>query len=136
MRTFFFPGGIRFGSSEIYDTVDALQHPAICDSLVVGQSISGGADERVILFLQLHQGYTFDENLIKAVKSAIRQACVSTFTYLFILISGSEFLLCGYRRSPRHVPELVLQVNDVPHTINNKKGMLFVATSRAPRFYR
>lgn len=82
------PGGIRFGSSEIYEVLDqsfsSSAHPIILDSLVVGQTIQGGADERVILFLKLADGETLSDDLRKRIKDEIRK-----------------------KRSPRHCPEKV-----------------------------
>lgn len=82
------PGGIRFGSSEIYEVLDqsfsSSAQPIIVDSLVVGQTIQGGADERVILFLKLADGETLSDDLRKRVKDEIRK-----------------------KRSPRHCPEKV-----------------------------
>lgn len=86
------PGGIRFGSAEIYDIIESYFAPSasvpaahtIVDSLVIGQSIDGGADERVILFVQLSQGETLSTDLEKKLKAEIRT-----------------------RRSPRHVPSKV-----------------------------
>jgi hypothetical protein len=92
------PGGIRFGSAEIYQVLDLCFSPiattadlVIADALVVGQPINGGADERVILFLQLPEGRTLHEDLVKRVKHEIRT-----------------------RRSPRHVPARVS--NESPDT--------------------
>ncbi|GAB1520069.1 hypothetical protein RhiTH_003142 [Rhizoctonia solani] len=83
------PGGIRFGSSEIYEVLDrsfsAGAQPLILDSLVVGQSIQGGADERVILFVKLPEGETLSDDLRKRIREEIRK-----------------------KRSPRHCPEKVL----------------------------
>ena len=42
------PGGVRIGTSEIYQIVE--QHHEIEDSVAVGQNISG--DERILLFLK------------------------------------------------------------------------------------
>ncbi|KAF8681610.1 AMP-binding enzyme [Rhizoctonia solani] len=83
------PGGIRFGSSEIYEVLDqsfsAGAQPLILDSLVVGQSIQGGVDERVILFVKLPEGETLSDDLRKRIREEIRK-----------------------KRSPRHCPEKVL----------------------------
>ncbi|KAG8888435.1 hypothetical protein FRB98_007647 [Tulasnella sp. 332] len=96
------PGGIRFGSSEIYDVIDscfsASHTHRILDSLVVGQTTQGGADERVVLFVQLPEGVRLDDPLAKAIKTQIRA-----------------------RRTARHVPERIVQVSDVPYTLNGKK---------------
>lgn len=85
------PRGIRFGSAEIYQVLDLCFSPiatspelVISDALVIGQPIDDGSDERVILFLQLPEGRTLHEDLIKQVKHEIRA-----------------------RRSPRHVPARV-----------------------------
>lgn len=86
------PGGIRFGSSELYDVVDACFSPGntsdpaltIADCVAVGQSIGGGTDERVILFVKLPEGHTLSPALEKAIKTEVRM-----------------------RRSPRHVPARV-----------------------------
>jgi len=86
------PGGVRFGSAEIYDIIEmcfshsATSNPShiIVDCLVVGQSIDGGMDERVILFVQLKPGETLSLDLQKKITLEIRA-----------------------RRSPRHVPAMV-----------------------------
>lgn len=86
------PGGIRFGSAEIYDVIENCFVPSasvpaahtIVDSLAIGQSIDGGTDERVVLFVQLPQGETLSPDLEKRLKAEIRA-----------------------RRSPRHVPSKV-----------------------------
>jgi len=100
------PGGIRFGSAEIYDVIENCFVPSasvpaahtIVDSLAIGQSIDGGSDERVILFVQLPQGETLSPDLEKRLKAEIRA-----------------------RRSPRHVPSKIIQVPDIPYTLNGKR---------------
>ncbi|MFQ6612945.1 MAG: acetoacetate--CoA ligase [Fidelibacterota bacterium] len=88
------PGGVRIGTAEIYRVVEAL--PGISDSLVVGQKWK--QDERVILFVKLNPEVKLDEQLVKKIKTAIREQC-----------------------SPRHVPSKILPVADIPYTINGKK---------------
>jgi hypothetical protein len=86
------PGGIRFGTSEIYDVLDACFSPlpirdsasTIEDALAVGQTIKGGTDERVILFVKLSAGRTLSIELENEIKAEVRS-----------------------RRSPRHVPARV-----------------------------
>ncbi|KAF9009054.1 acetoacyl-CoA synthetase [Cyathus striatus] len=102
------PGGIRFGSSEIYDVLDAQfssgsQEDVIIDSLAVGQKIDGGSDERVILFVKLSIGCELSASLESRIRSEIRR-----------------------RRSPRHVPAQVIQVPDIPYTINGKRVEVLV----------
>ncbi|KAG8794934.1 hypothetical protein FRC16_010288 [Serendipita sp. 398] len=104
------PGGIRFGSAEIYEVLEACfsemnTHDAsgspseltILDSLCVGQKISE-SDERVILFVRLGDGIALSDTLVKKIAAEIRS-----------------------RRSARHVPALCLQVQDIPYTLNGKK---------------
>ena len=93
------PGGVRIGTAEIYRVVENM--PEIQDSLVVGQNWKD--DVRVLLFVILNEGHTLDEGLQKKIKGAIRQ-----------------------ETSPRHVPEKILAVKDIPHTLNGKKVELAV----------
>jgi len=99
------PGGIRFGSAEIYDVIELCFSPAvshaghtIVDCLAVGQSIAKGTDERVILFVKLLEGQTLGADLEKRIRAEIRA-----------------------RRSARHVPAEVIQVRDIPYTVNMKR---------------
>lgn len=88
------PSGVRFGSAELYNIVETF--PVIADSLVVGQK--RGDDERVIMFLKMAPGNTFTDELVNALKNKIRA-----------------------QLSPRHVPAFVLEIGDIPYTVNGKK---------------
>jgi len=88
------PGGVRIGTSEIYQIVE--KHPEVLDSVIVGQNINN--DERIILFLKLENNTILNDDIINKIKDSIKMKC-----------------------SPRHVPSIVLQVNDIPYTINGKK---------------
>lgn len=83
------PGGIRFGSAEIYEVLDLYfssqnaEH-VILDYLAVGQKTDGGADERVVLFIKLPPGQDLSPTFEARIKSVIRSC-----------------------RSPRHVPARV-----------------------------
>lgn len=100
------PGGVRFGSAEIYDVLDtcfsasAAPKPAhlIVDYLAVGQTFAHGNDERVILFVKLMPGETLSAELERKIREQIR-----------------------VRRSARHVPAFVMQVSDIPYTLNGKR---------------
>jgi len=102
------PGGIRFGSSELYDVIESrfssptVDH-TIMDSLAVGQKIDGGSDERVILFVKLSDGQQLSAEFIRQISSEIR-----------------------LRRSPRHVPARVIQAPDIPYTLNGKRVEVLV----------
>jgi len=93
------PNGIRFGSAEIYSIVDQFSGE-VTDSLCVAQRNPVSGDERVVLFLKLPTGTTngLDKSLVDRIKTAIRQ-----------------------QLSARHVPEVIVQVPDIPYTINMKK---------------
>ena len=93
------PGGVRIGTADIYTALESLTE--VLDSVVVGQQWQD--DVRVVLFVTLAEGITLDEGLIKKVKTTIREAC-----------------------SPRHMPAKVIQVNQIPYTINMKKVELAV----------
>ncbi|KAE8634946.1 hypothetical protein XENTR_v10002482 [Xenopus tropicalis] len=89
------PNGVRFGSSEIYNIVEAFVE--VSDSLCVPQYNKDG-DERVILFLKMADKFEFSKELLKRIKDAIRVAL-----------------------SARHVPALILETKDIPYTISGKK---------------
>ncbi|TMS03239.1 Acetoacetyl-CoA synthetase [Larimichthys crocea] len=89
------PNGVRFGSSEIYNIVEAFEE--VSDSLCVPQYNSDG-EERVILFLKMAPGKPFCPDLVAKIRGAIRKAL-----------------------SARHVPALLLETRDIPYTISGKK---------------
>ncbi|KAJ7400762.1 Acetoacetyl-CoA synthetase [Pitangus sulphuratus] len=89
------PNGVRFGSSEIYNIVEAFEE--VSDSLCVPQYNKDG-EERVILFLKMASNHTFSKSLVKRIQDAIRIAL-----------------------SARHVPSLILETKGIPYTINGKK---------------
>ncbi|MBI5486224.1 MAG: acetoacetate--CoA ligase [Deltaproteobacteria bacterium] len=93
------PGGVRIGTSEIYRQVEGMEE--IVDSVVVGQPWQN--DVRVLLFVMLRPGLTLDEALVKKIKARIRAST-----------------------TPRHVPEKIIAVPDIPRTINGKKVELAV----------
>ncbi len=94
------PGGVRIGTAEIYRQVETLEE--VVDALVVGQRWNG--DVRVVLFVVLPQGEELDAALTSKIKTAVRTNC-----------------------TPRHVPAKVLQVPDIPRTLNGKKVEIAVA---------
>ncbi|KAK7049509.1 hypothetical protein VNI00_005540 [Paramarasmius palmivorus] len=97
------PGGVRFGSAELYDVIEHFFAKEVQDCLAVGQSIEKGTDERVLLLVKLAAGVQFSESLEKGIKAQIRS-----------------------RRSPRHVPSKIIQVNDIPYTLNGKRVEVLV----------
>jgi acetoacetyl-CoA synthetase len=90
------PNGVRFGSAEIYNIVEPFQQ--VADSLCVGQRSPVDGEERVLLFLKMAEGETFEQKLVEQICCEIRSTL-----------------------SARHVPSLVLSIEDIPYTVNGKK---------------
>ena len=88
------PSGVRIGTAEIYNQVEKL--PQIVDSLAIGQDYHG--DQRILLFVQTREGVLLDDALKKDIRSILRT-----------------------NASPRHVPAVIIQVPDIPKTLNGKK---------------
>ena len=87
------PGGVRIGTAEIYRQVEQVEQ--VVESLVIGQDWEG--DVRVVLFVKLREGTTLDDALAAAIKRRIRD-----------------------NTTPRHVPQKILQVMDIPRTRSGK----------------
>jgi acetoacetyl-CoA synthetase len=88
-------GGVRIGTSEIYRAVDKVAE--VRDSLIVCIEKPGG-DFYMPLFVVLKDGQTLTDELKKKVNGTIR----------------SDY-------SPRHVPDEIVSVPDIPYTISGKK---------------
>uniref|UniRef100_A0A0W0FJZ4 Putative acetoacetyl-coa synthetase n=1 Tax=Moniliophthora roreri TaxID=221103 RepID=A0A0W0FJZ4_MONRR len=97
------PGGVRFGSAELYDVIEHNFAEEVQDCLAIGQSIENGTDERVLLLVKLADGVSLSGSLENDIKAQIRS-----------------------RRSPRHVPAKVIQVKDIPYTLNGKRVEVLV----------
>jgi acetoacetyl-CoA synthetase len=87
------PGGVRIGTAEIYRQVEKLDE--VVESLAIGQDWNN--DVRVILFVRLRDGLALDDALINKIRQQIRD-----------------------NTTPRHVPDKVLQVADIPRTRSGK----------------
>ncbi len=87
------PGGVRIGTAEIYRQVERLDW--VLESLAVGQDWAD--DVRVVLFVKLRDGVELDETLRNEIRSIIRK-----------------------HASPRHVPQRIAQVPDLPRTRSGK----------------
>lgn len=87
--------GVRIGSAEIYRVVDAV--PEVADSLVVDLEGLGGAS-RMYLFVAPAPGVALDERLRGELRRRLREAL-----------------------SPRHVPDEIVAVAEVPRTLNGKR---------------
>ncbi len=87
--------GVRIGTAEIYRVIDTF--PEIKDSLIVNLELPNG-DHYMPLYVMMEPGKSLDEDLIKRVAGELRKQC-----------------------SPRHVPDKVIAVPDIPYTISGKK---------------
>jgi len=86
--------GIRMGTSEIYRAV--LDVDAVLDALVVDVP-RPGTEGWMPLFVVLREGAELDDELRKEIARRVRERC-----------------------SPRHVPDEVFQIAEVPRTLSGK----------------
>ncbi|MDX1520744.1 MAG: acetoacetate--CoA ligase, partial [Anaerolineae bacterium] len=87
--------GIRMGTSEIYQAVESLDE--IVDSLVIDLEVLG-QESYMPLFIVLREGAKLDDDLTNRLKRKIRQDI-----------------------SPRHVPNDIFVIDEVPYTLSGKK---------------
>jgi acetoacetyl-CoA synthetase len=89
-------GGVRMGTSEIYRAV--LSVPEVVDALVVDVPGRPGFEAGWMpLFVVLREGVALDDALVASIRRRIREDC-----------------------SPRHVPDEVLAIPEVPRTLSGK----------------
>lgn len=86
-------GGIRIGTAEIYSALDQLQK--IKDSLVVCIDMDDGSSN-MLLFIVANSEFT--EEFKHEINTTIRNQC-----------------------TPRHVPDEIIPIDEVPYTISGKK---------------
>jgi acetoacetyl-CoA synthetase len=87
-------GGVRMGTSEIYRAVLAV--PDVVDALAVDLP-KPGTDGHLSLFVVLRDGLSLEDDLVGEIKRRIRSDC-----------------------SPRHVPDEICQIEEVPRTLSGK----------------
>ncbi|MFF8847204.1 acetoacetate--CoA ligase [Streptomyces sp. NPDC015127] len=87
--------GVRMGSADIYEAVERL--PEIRESLVIGLEEPDGG-YWMPLFVHLAEGAALDDALRDRIKRTIRE-----------------------NLSPRHVPDDIIEVPGVPHTLTGKR---------------
>jgi acetoacetyl-CoA synthetase len=88
-------GGVRMGTAEFYRVVEGLEE--VVDSLVVDVSDPGG-EGRLLLFVVLRPGVELDAELRRRIRAAVRAEL-----------------------SPRHVPDQIHAIAEVPRTLSGKK---------------
>jgi acetoacetyl-CoA synthetase len=87
-------GGVRMGTSEIYRAV--LSIPEVLDALVIDLPREG-TEGWMPLFVVLREGASLDDELTATIRRRIREDC-----------------------SPRHVPDEIVQIGEVPKTLSGK----------------
>jgi acetoacetyl-CoA synthetase len=87
--------GVRMGTSEIYTAVESLDE--VLDSLIIDLELLG-RDSYMPLFVVLREGVQLDEGLKQRLKQKLRADV-----------------------SPRHVPNDIFQIEEVPYTLSGKK---------------
>ncbi|WP_000372279.1 acetoacetate--CoA ligase [Leptospira interrogans] len=93
------PGGVRIGTSDIYGLIETFTE--IADSVIIGQDWK--EDVRIVLFLKMIPGKKLEDSLVQTLKREIKE-----------------------KISPKHVPSKILEVADIPYTINMKKVAIAV----------
>ncbi len=87
--------GIRIGTAEIYKVVDKI--PEINDSLIVNIELKDG-NHYMPLFVVLKEGISLGNDIMENIKISLKKAY-----------------------SPRHVPDSIIEVSEIPYTISGKK---------------
>jgi acetoacetyl-CoA synthetase len=87
-------GGVRMGTAEFYRVVE--ERPGVADSLVIDTS-AAGSEGRLLLYVVLEDGVQLDE-IRDDLRTTIRT-----------------------QLSPRHVPDEIVAIAEVPRTLNGKK---------------
>ena len=85
--------GIRIGTAEIYRLIGAIIE--IEESVAVSQD--WGGDTRIVLFIKMRDGARFDASLAERIRKGIRE-----------------------NLSPRHVPDKIFAVPEIPRTSTGK----------------
>ena len=87
------PGGVRIGTAEIYRQVESMDQ--VTEALCIGQEWDN--DVRIIMFVVLAEDTKLDSELNREIKQRIRT-----------------------NASPRHVPRIIIAVDDIPRTRSGK----------------
>ncbi len=88
-------GGVRIGTSEIYRAVDKVKE--VKDSLIVCLEKDKG-EFYMPLFVEMQPGVLLSETIQKKINQIIREDC-----------------------SPRHVPDQIITIPQIPYTVSGKK---------------
>ena len=93
-------GGVRIGTGEVYASLEHV--PEVVDALAFAQVWQG--DTRMVLLVVLAPGAELDGDVRDRIRRVLRE-----------------------RGSPRHVPEVIARVDDLPRTLTGKLAEIAVA---------
>jgi acetoacetyl-CoA synthetase len=96
------PSGVRIGTAELYQQVEAFPEIAECLATVLRHD----GDEQIVLFVKMASGQVLDEQLVSSIRQRLRQRC-----------------------SARHVPAYIVAAPDIPRTISGKISELAVRSA-------
>jgi acetoacetyl-CoA synthetase len=87
--------GVRIGTAEVYRCLAAI--PEIADALILNLDLPGGKFF-MPLFVKIAPGFTLDDGVREKINAKLRE----------------EY-------SPRHVPDRIYEVEEIPYTLTGKK---------------
>ena len=87
--------GVRIGTAEIYNVLDKISD--IKDALIINIELKDGSD-RMPLFIVLNESSKMNDTLKSKINQTLKSHC-----------------------SPRHVPDEIYEVTDIPYTLSGKK---------------
>lgn len=87
--------GVRIGTAEIYRAIDMIDE--IKDCLIVNLELKSG-EHFMPLFVMLREELKLNEEIVQKIKNTLK----------------NEY-------SPRHVPDEIIEVSDIPYTLSGKK---------------
>jgi acetoacetyl-CoA synthetase len=96
------PGGVRIGTAEIYQQLEAF--PEVLESIATVLRQDG--DEQIVLFLRLVDTVTGNQDLAERIRMRLKSRC-----------------------SPRHVPRYIGYAPDLPRTVSGKLSEIAVRSA-------
>jgi acetoacetyl-CoA synthetase len=94
-------GGVRVGTAEIYAVAEAFE--GVADSVAVCLEATADHPDLVLLLVVVDDGYQFDADAATRMSASIRS-----------------------QLSPRHVPDRIVAIPDIPRTASGKKSELAI----------
>ena len=96
------PSGVRIGTAEIYQQVEAFPEIAECLATVLRRD----GDEQIVLFVKMKGGQALTRELRSAIRQRLKERC-----------------------SPRHVPLYLVEAPDLPRTVSGKLSEIAVRSA-------